>query len=304
MDKEHTAMERLRLASDMSLRLYKQPLMLTDSGGKDSAVICRLAENAGIPFEIVHNHTTADAPETVYHVRKRAKEYEGKGIKYTIAHPTYKGERTSMWALIPQKLMPPTRIARYCCQVLKEQTGKDRFIVTGVRWAESPARKANRDSLEIQRRNRDETLLLNCDNDDARRLFESCELKGKRICNPIVDWTEDDVWAYLGEQKVEVNPLYCEGRKRVGCVGCPMAGKAERYAEFAIHPKFMLLYIAAFERMLAERKRRGKLEGSWRMGATGRDVFHWWMEDGVLPGQYTFDDMETSDEYTDKEELQ
>ena len=46
MDKEHTAMERLRLASDMSLRLYKQPLMLTDSGGKDSAVICRLAENA------------------------------------------------------------------------------------------------------------------------------------------------------------------------------------------------------------------------------------------------------------------
>lgn len=36
MDKEHTAMERLRLASDMSLRLYKQPLMLTDSGGKDS----------------------------------------------------------------------------------------------------------------------------------------------------------------------------------------------------------------------------------------------------------------------------
>lgn len=43
MDKEHTAMERLRLASDMSLRLYKQPLMLTDSGGKDSAVICRLA---------------------------------------------------------------------------------------------------------------------------------------------------------------------------------------------------------------------------------------------------------------------
>ena len=27
MDKEHTAMERLRLASDMSLRLYKQPFM-------------------------------------------------------------------------------------------------------------------------------------------------------------------------------------------------------------------------------------------------------------------------------------
>lgn len=117
MDKEHTAMERLRLASDMSLRLYKQPLMLTDSGGKDSAVICRLAENAGIPFEIVHSHTTADAPETVYHVRKRAKEYEGKTIRpsYYIADFVYtcggeevvedaKGVKTAVYQL-KKKLM-------------------------------------------------------------------------------------------------------------------------------------------------------------------------------------------------------
>ena len=47
-DLEQTAMERLRLASQMSLKLYKQPLLLTDSGGKDSAVICKLAENAGM----------------------------------------------------------------------------------------------------------------------------------------------------------------------------------------------------------------------------------------------------------------
>lgn len=34
-DLEQTAMERLRLASQMSLKLYKQPLLLTDSGGED-----------------------------------------------------------------------------------------------------------------------------------------------------------------------------------------------------------------------------------------------------------------------------
>ena len=111
-------------------------------------MICKLAENAGIPFEIVHSHTTADAPETVYHVRKRAKEYELKGVSYTIHYPTYKGEPTSMWKLIPIKLMPPTRVVRYCCAVLKETTGRDRFIATGVRWAESTARKNNRSSLE------------------------------------------------------------------------------------------------------------------------------------------------------------
>lgn len=283
-DLEQTAMERLRLASQMSLKLYKQPLLLTDSGGKDSAAICKLAENAGIPFEIVHSHTTADAPETVYHVRKRAKEYEAHGIIYTIRSPTYKGQRTSMWALIPQKLMPPTRVMRYCCDVLKESTGKNRFIATGVRWAESARRANNRGVLEIVARTRSKNLILNNDNDEDRQLFETCQLKGERVCNPIVDWEDRDVWDYLDDQKVETNPLYGEGLSRVGCVGCPLAGGKKRYAEFARWPGFQKNYIRTFDRMLEERKARGKTD-DMRWGKTGEDVFHWWMEDGVLPGQ-------------------
>ena len=42
-DLEQTAMERLRMASEMSLRLYKQPLVITYSGGKDSDCLLRLA---------------------------------------------------------------------------------------------------------------------------------------------------------------------------------------------------------------------------------------------------------------------
>ena len=287
-------MERLRLASDMSLRLYHRPLLLTDSGGKDSAVICKLAENAGIPFEIVHSHTTADAPETVYHVRKRAREYELKGVNYTIHYPTYKGEPISMWKLIPIKFMPPTRIVRYCCDVLKETTGRDRFIVTGVRWAESAKRKNNRSSLEIVTPDAKKKLLLNNDNDEDRRLFETCTLKGKRVCNPIIDWQESDVWDYITDQRVECNPLYCEGRHRVGCVGCPLAAGVTRNKEFARWPKFRQMYINAFDRMIAERIRCGKMGGSWRMGTTGVDVFHWWMEDGVLPGQFEIEEDEYS----------
>lgn len=287
MDKEQTAMERLRLASQMSLKLYKQPLLLTDSGGKDSAVICRLAENAGIPFEIVHSHTTADAPETVYHIRKRAKEYEELGIAYTIHYPTYNGKRTSMWDLIPQKLIPPMRIMRYCCSVLKETTGNGRFIATGIRWAESPRRAANRGLLEVITSTRSKKLMLNVDNDEDRMLFETCQLKGKRVCNPVIDWTDLDVWDYLTEQKVETNPLYNEGFCRVGCVGCPVAGKA-RYAEFARWPGYRRNYIRTFDRMLEARKNRGKTD-DMRWGTTGEDVFHWWMEDGVLPGQLEID---------------
>ena len=62
MDKEQTAIERLRMASEMSLKFYKTPLVVTTSGDKDSAVCIHLAERAGIPFEAMHNHTTVDAP--------------------------------------------------------------------------------------------------------------------------------------------------------------------------------------------------------------------------------------------------
>lgn len=134
-------------------------------------------------------------------------------------------------------------------------------------------------------------MLLNNDNDEDRRLFETCTLKGKRVCNPIIDWQESDVWDYLTDQHVKCNPLYCEGWHRVGCVGCPMAAKA-RYREFAQYPKYRQMYINAFDRMLAERQRRGKMDGSWSMGTTGVDVFHWWMEDGVLPGQFEIEEDE------------
>lgn len=198
-DLEQLGIERLKAASEMSLQYYKQPLVITDSGGKDSSVCKELALRAGIPFEIIHNHTTADAPETVRFVRQEAKRFEDLGIKYTINMPTYKGKRTSMWNLIQQKLMPPTRIVRYCCSVLKETGGAGRFICTGVRWDESVSRKNNRGIYE-KNGDREHRIILNNDNDDRRMLFENCRLKGKRTVNPIIDWKDEDVWAFLTDE--------------------------------------------------------------------------------------------------------
>lgn len=296
-DLEHIAIERLQAASEMSLQAYGQPLVITDSGGKDSSVCKELALRAGIPFEIMHNHTTADAPETVRFVRSEAKRFENLGIKYTINMPTYKGQRTSMWGLIPQKLMPPTRIVRYCCSVLKEGGGKGRFIATGVRWAESVSRKNGRGIYEKLGNTQATKIILNNDNDDKRMLFENCRLKSRRVVNPIVDWKDDDVWQFLNDGKFPVNPLYAEGWCRVGCVGCPMAGQKGREAEFKRWPKYKNLYINAFDNMLKERESRGKMVGEWRMGTTGRDVFNWWMEYDVLPGQIDwFEEMEEDNE--------
>ena len=283
MDKEQKAIARLKEAALMSETYYQKPLIVTTSGGKDSDVCVHLALAAGIDFEVQHSHTTADAPETVHHVRDTFRRLEDKGITCTANMPTYKGQPVTMWTLIPQKLMPPTRLVRYCCSILKEGGGAGRMITTGVRWAESAARKKNRGIYEAGK-----TLILNNDNDDTRRLFENCRLQAKRVCNPIIDWTDKDVWDYIDSERIKVNPLYQCGFDRVGCVGCPMAGKKGREFEFARYHTYQRAYIRAFDRMLEERRRRG-MPCDWQ---TGKDAFHWWMEDGVLPGQVELEEME------------
>jgi phosphoadenosine phosphosulfate reductase len=282
-DKVDIAVKRLREAAEMSQALYDKPLLVTYSGGKDSDTVLRLAQIAKIPFEVQHSHTTADAPETVYHVRDKFRELELAGIKCEIDYHTQPdGTRTTMWNLIPRKLIPPTRLVRYCCAELKEGGGKDRMITTGVRWDESTARKS-RGALEIISKRREKSIFLNNDNDEDRRLFETCTMKGKRVANPIIDWETSDVMDFLTWEKVKLCSLYSKGWKRVGCIGCPMAGK-HRYAEFARYPTYKKAYIRAFDKMMEMRRLRGMPRGV-EVDETGVDVFHWWMEDGILPGQ-------------------
>ena len=156
------------MASEMSLHHYGKPLVCTYSGGKDSDVMLELFKRSGIPFEVHNSHTTADAPQTVQHIRKVFRALKMQGIPYEIGKPTYEGKRTSMWELIPQKLMPPTRLVRYCCSVLKETGCKNRYIATGVRWDESNARSARAEFEKIGKSKKEivrfDTVMLMNDN--------------------------------------------------------------------------------------------------------------------------------------------
>ena len=119
---------------------------LAFSGGKDSVVIKALADIAGVKYDAHYNVTSVDPPELVQFIREYYKD-----VKWE--YPRYKdGTRATMWNLIPKKKMPPTRIVRYCCEKLKEGGGEGRFVVTGVRWAESAKRKTNRAGLEKERK--------------------------------------------------------------------------------------------------------------------------------------------------------
>jgi phosphoadenosine phosphosulfate reductase len=256
------ALERIKLAEQMRQRLFDTPFYVAYSGGKDGDTIRILFDLAGVPHELWHNHTTVDAPETVRYVRA----VPGVHISYPAL---------SMWQLIVKKGLPPTRLMRYCCSELKEHGGEGCFVVTGVRWAESTRRKQNRDSLEVLPSNYKNKLILNADNAENRRLFESCELKGKRVLNPIVDWSDEDVWAFLRHHGCASNPLYQCGFRRVGCVGCPLARRKVQLMEFERYPKYYDAYLRTFGRMLEARVARGK-PTSWQ---TAQDVMDWWLNE-------------------------
>ena len=105
------------------------------------------------------------------------------------------------------------------------------------------------------------------------------------VCGCEGDW-KMDAFVENTIKTIRENPLYDMGYKRVGCIGCPMAGK-HRWKEFADFPTYRRAYIRAFGKMLEAIHRAGK-PSKWK---TGYDVFLWWMEDDNIPGQLSLDDM-------------
>ena len=89
------------------------------------------------------------------------------------------------------------------------------------------------------------------DNDGTRKMVEQCYMKKKTTINPIVDWEDEDVWEFLNEVvKVPHCELYDQGYTRLGCIGCPLQGRAGMERDFERYPKYKELYIKAFYQMI------------------------------------------------------
>lgn len=126
-------------------------------------------------------------------------------------------------------------------------------------------------------------MVLNLDNDESRRAVEYCFRTTTTLINPINDWTDDDVWDFLHHYGCRSNPLYECGRRRIGCVGCPLQGEKGMKAEFEKYPKIRDNYIRAFGKMLKVREEYGKPVENWQSGV---DVLRWWCGDNI--DQLTF----------------
>lgn len=111
-------------------------------------------------------------------------------------------------------------------------------------------------------------IILNDDNDEARRFVERCFRTFKTLVNPIVDWEDDDVWEFIHTYNVTYCELYDKGFKRLGCIGCPMSSHQEQ--ELEMYPKYKEAYLRAFDRMLKQLPD----EVQWK---TAEDVMDWWL---------------------------
>lgn len=207
---------------------------LAFSGGKDSIVIYDLAIKAGIKFLPHYNLTTVDPPELV------------SFIKINYPDVIINKPDMTMWQLIKHKGFPPTRIVRYCCDILKERGGKGQRIITGVRWAESKKRS-------------------------NRRILENCIKKNMVTVNPVLDWSDEEIWEYIKANNIKYCSLYDEGFKRLGCIMCPIAGKNNMLKEAERFPKYYKAYLRTFDQMIKDGG------GTYKQWKSGQDVMDWWI---------------------------
>lgn len=267
LDKVAIAIERLKAYEP------EEGYFLAFSGGKDSQCIYHLAKQAGVKFDAHYHVTTVDPPELIYFIREQYPDV------------IFDRPKKTMWELILYHKSPPTRVQRFCCKHLKEHGGAGRRVIAGVRWAESAGRRKYRNAIELQKAKDIKSTKQMEDNDESRRLVESCLQYNRIIVNPIVDWSDEEVWEYHKLKQLPHCSLYDEGFKRLGCIGCPMNTKAA--SEMERWPKFKAQYLRTFTRMIAARRAAGKSADIDKRWIDAESVMRWWLsepndEDGGL----------------------
>lgn len=201
-DKIARSIGLLRMYASVAERTTGKPIWLAFSGGKDSCVIKQLAVEAGIPFEAWYNQTTIDPPELVRFIREHHADVLWNKPKMPLLR-----------MLSEQPKGPPTSLMRWCCERYKEGGGKGRLRVIGVRVSESARRKAIwKEFIPVS--------------------------GGGGMLAPICYWTDEDVWSFIRSRNLPYCSLYDDGFKRLGCVGCPLAGKKGQDREFARWPGY------------------------------------------------------------------
>ena len=193
-------------AAEIRAEIGDRKVIASISGGKDSAALSLYLKECEIEHSRVFADTGWEAEQTYSYLRGHLTDALGKVEEV-------RADR-QMVDWIQHKAMFPSRQRRWCTDELKVKplfsyifgAMTDAGIVNavGIRADESRARSA----------------LPQWDGySDKRGAFD--------IWRPLIDWTEDDVFAIHRRHGLRPNPLYFAGANRVGCWPCIYSRKAE-----------------------------------------------------------------------------
>lgn len=233
MTKIEKSIELIRKAESLALKFSDEGFYLAFSGGKDSQVIYELCKMAGVKFKAYMNITTIDPPEVLRFIREKYPDV-------TLVKP-----EKSFFKWIETKQLPTRRI-RWCCEKCKEIGGRNRFVITGIRKAESPKRAKRKE------------------NED----HSTCKYD-KLLLNPILEWSDRDVWNFIRNQIGYYCSMYDRGYKRIGCIGCPVTSSRNKIRGFKDNPRFKYPMIKAIQKNIDR--------GKYRNFENAEDVFDWYV---------------------------
>jgi phosphoadenosine phosphosulfate reductase len=241
---------------------------LAFSCGKDSQCLYHMTQLACVKFKAHFSPTSCDPPQAIRFCKTKYPEVE-------IIPP-----KTSIYkAAVEMACLPMMRV-RYCCALFKEGHGSGRVTLTGVRKSES-IKRSKRHEVEVSNHKfsgdlddftaysekRIKKILKHVNQDqfgEAKETEIRCiSGKDKIIVNPIIDWTESDVWEFLNNV-VEVP--HCElydppyNKKRIGCILCPMSSYKNKLQDCEDYPHIKAKWLKVIKLI---RGGRIRLEGVW-----------------------------------------
>lgn len=177
-------------------------MFVSFSGGKDSSVVSDLVLKT-LDKKIIHIYgdTTLEYDTSELYIKRFRQSH--RDIPLLVAK-----NKDQDFNNLCEVIGPPSRVNRWCCTVFKtgsitrkiESTfagAKQIISFHGIRRNESNSRsKYDRTSTESK-------------------------ITKQVVLNPIIDWTDFDVWLYIMSNNLDINDAYKQGFSRVGCWCCP-----------------------------------------------------------------------------------
>ncbi|MBI3557181.1 MAG: sulfate adenylyltransferase subunit CysD, partial [Deltaproteobacteria bacterium] len=191
--------------------------------GKDSTVLLWLARKAffgHVPFPLIHIDTSFKIPEMIEYRDRLAKQW---GLQLIV------GQNAE--ALAQGDTFPAGKVDRItCCKLLKTQALKDTLhaagrepfngIIAGIRADEEGSRSKER---YFSPRNRENDWAVDDQPPEFWNQYKTDFAPGTHVrIHPLLDWTELNIWEYIGREKIPTVSLYYDqgSGKRYRSLGC------------------------------------------------------------------------------------